>query len=122
MILNVDYTSPRGCNIYGFRRGMKLMSRVNERGVLEVKSPKTGVYMRVKQNGGRIFIRSMSGEAMVAFSKVSQHRDKEMIYIHTYYTGKFNGVKHVRVHDSYDSAKAQWLVLGGDVNSYRVAE
>ena len=29
MILNVDYTSPRGCNIYGFRRGMKLMSRVN---------------------------------------------------------------------------------------------
>ena len=122
MILNVDYTSPRGCNIYGFRRGMKLMSRVNERGVLEVKSPKTGVYMRVKQNGGRIFIRSMSGEAMVAFSKVSQYRDKEMIYIHTYYTGKFNGVKHVRVHDSYDSAKAQWLVLGGDVNSYRVAE
>lgn len=122
MILNVDYTSPRGCNIYGFRRGMKLMSRVNERGVLEVKSPKTGVYMRVKQNGGRIFIRSMSGEAMVAFSKVSRHGDKEMIYIHTYYTGKFNGVKHVRVHDSYDSAKAQWLVLGGDVNSYRVAE
>ena len=45
-----------------------------------------------------------------------------MIYIHTYYTGKFNSVKHVRVHDSYESAKAQWLVLGGDINSYRIAE
>ena len=45
-----------------------------------------------------------------------------MIYIHTYYTGKFNGVKHVSVHDSYDSSKAQWLVLGGDINSYRIAE
>lgn len=45
-----------------------------------------------------------------------------MIYIHTYYTGKFNSVKHVRVHDSYDSAKAQWLVLGGDIDSYRIDE
>lgn len=45
-----------------------------------------------------------------------------MIYIHTYYTGKFNSVKHVRVHDNYESEKAQWLVLGGDINSYRVAE
>ncbi len=45
-----------------------------------------------------------------------------MIYIHTYYTGKSNSVKHVRVHDNYESAKAQWLVLGGDINSYRVAE
>ena len=71
MILNVDYASPRACNIYGFRGGMKLVARVNERGVLEVKSPKTGVYMRVKQNVGRIFIRSMSGEALVAFSMVS---------------------------------------------------
>ena len=71
MILNVDYASPRGCNIYGFIRGIKLMARVNERGFLEVKSPKTGVYMRVKQNCGRIFIRSMSGEVLVAFSKLS---------------------------------------------------
>lgn len=39
-----------------------------------------------------------------------------MIYIHTYYTGKFNSVKHVRVHDSYDSAEAQWLVLGGKIH------
>ena len=70
MILNVDYASPRGCNIYGFRSGMKLMSRVNERGFLEVKSPKAVVYMRVKQNGGRIFIRSMSGQTMAAFSKI----------------------------------------------------
>ena len=45
-----------------------------------------------------------------------------MIYVHTYYTGKFNSVKHIRVYDTYDGAKAQWLVLGGDVNSYRVAE
>ena len=71
MILNVDYASPRGCNIYGFRGHTKLMARLNERGFLEVKSPKTGVYMRVKQNGGRLFIRSMSGEALVAFSKAS---------------------------------------------------
>lgn len=69
MILNVDYASPRGCNIYGFRRGMKLDGVVRESGVLSVKSPKTGVYMHVKQNGGRLFIRSMSGEAMVAFTK-----------------------------------------------------
>lgn len=45
-----------------------------------------------------------------------------MIYIHTYYTGKFNSVKHASVHESYESAKAQWLVLGGDINSYRVTE
>lgn len=70
MILNVDYASPRGCNIFGFRRGMKLISVVNERGILTVKSPKTGVHMHVKENGGRVFIRSMSGEAMVAFSKI----------------------------------------------------
>ena len=45
-----------------------------------------------------------------------------MIYVHTYYTGKFNSVKHVRVYDDCEHAKAQWLVLGGDINSYRVAE
>lgn len=45
-----------------------------------------------------------------------------MIYIHTHYTGKFNSVKHVRVYDTCDDAKAQWLVLGGDINSYRIAE
>lgn len=45
-----------------------------------------------------------------------------MIYVHTYYTGKFNSVKHSSVHDSYERAKAQWLVLGGDINSYRVTE
>lgn len=45
-----------------------------------------------------------------------------MIYVHTYYTGKFNSVKHSSVHDSYESEKAQWLVLGGDINSYGVAE
>lgn len=27
-----------------------------------------------------------------------------MIYIHTYYTGKFNSVKHVRVYDSQQTA------------------
>lgn len=74
MIFKVDYSSPRGCNIYGFRGGMKLDVVVNERGVMTVKSPKTGVYMRVKENGGRLFIRSMSGEAMVAFSMI---QDKE---------------------------------------------
>ncbi|QXV81902.1 hypothetical protein bas03_0075 [Escherichia phage JulesPiccard] len=45
-----------------------------------------------------------------------------MIYVHTYYTAKFNSVKNVSVHESYESAKAQWLVLGGDINSYRVDE
>lgn len=71
MILNVDFASSRACNIFGFRRGMNLIARVNERGILTVKSPKTGVHMHVKENGGRVFIRSMSGEVMVAFSKTS---------------------------------------------------
>lgn len=31
MIFKVDYSSPRGCNIYGFRGGMKLDAVVNER-------------------------------------------------------------------------------------------
>lgn len=71
MILNVDFASSIACNIFGFRRGMKLIAVVNERGILTVKSPKTGVHMHVKENVGRVFIRSMSGEAMVAFSKIS---------------------------------------------------
>lgn len=71
MILNVDFASSRARNIFGFRRGMKLIAVVNERGILTVKSPKTGVYMRVKQNGGRIFIRSMSHQTLVAFSGLS---------------------------------------------------
>lgn len=74
MIFKVDYSSPRGCNIYGFRGGMRLDVVVNERGVLTVKSPKTGVYMRVKENGVRLFIRSMSGQTMAVFSKI---QDKE---------------------------------------------
>lgn len=41
-----------------------------------------------------------------------------MIYIHTYYTGKFNSVKHVRVYEDYEHAKAQQDVIGGDVDCY----
>lgn len=41
-----------------------------------------------------------------------------MIYIHTYYTGKFNSVKHVRVYEFYEDAKSQKDVLGGDVECY----
>lgn len=36
-----------------------------------------------------------------------------MIYVHTYYTGKFNSVKHVRVYDNYMDALSQHEVLGG---------
>lgn len=38
-----------------------------------------------------------------------------MIYVHTYYTGKFNSVKHVRVYDDFSDALAQARVLGGRV-------
>jgi hypothetical protein len=38
-----------------------------------------------------------------------------MIYIHTYYTGKFNSVEHVRVHETKESAIKQHEVLGGKV-------
>lgn len=38
-----------------------------------------------------------------------------MIYIHTYYTGKFNSVKHVRVHDCILHASKQKRVLGGTI-------
>ncbi|AGC35358.1 putative fusion protein [Escherichia phage phiKP26] len=44
-----------------------------------------------------------------------------MIWIHTYYTGKFNSVMHKRVYDSYEAAKAQQAVLGGDIQSYKKA-
>lgn len=42
-----------------------------------------------------------------------------MIYVHTYCTGKFNSVTHKTIHDSYESAKAQHALLGGDIQSYR---
>lgn len=38
-----------------------------------------------------------------------------MIYVHTYYTGKFNSVKHVRVYEDYNAAFAQMKVLGGSL-------
>ena len=38
-----------------------------------------------------------------------------MIYIHTYYTGKFNSVKHVRVYGNFLKAAAQKDVLGGTI-------
>lgn len=38
-----------------------------------------------------------------------------MIYIHTYYTGKFNSVKHVRVYDCILHASRQQKVLGGTI-------
>ena len=38
-----------------------------------------------------------------------------MIYVHTYYTGKFNSVKHVRVYDNFLKAVAQKDVLGGKI-------
>lgn len=44
-----------------------------------------------------------------------------MIWIHKYYTGKFNSVMHKRIHDSHESAKAQHAVLGGDIQSYKRA-
>lgn len=40
----------------------------NESGAIIVKSPKTGVSMTVKNNGGRMFIRSMSGQTLATFS------------------------------------------------------
>lgn len=43
-----------------------------------------------------------------------------MIYIHTYYTGKFNSVKHVRVHDSHQAAMMQRVVLGGTIKECEV--
>lgn len=39
-------------------------------------------------------------------------------YVHTYYTGKFNSVKHIRAYECYEDAKAQLDVLGGGVECY----
>lgn len=38
-----------------------------------------------------------------------------MIYVHTYYTGKFNSVKRVRVYDGVHKAFEQQRVLGGTI-------
>lgn len=43
-----------------------------------------------------------------------------MIYIHTYYTGKFNSVKHVRIYDSHQTAMMQRVVLGGTIKECKV--
>jgi hypothetical protein len=40
----------------------------NKSGAIIVKSPKNGVSMTVKNNGGRMFIRSMSGQTLATFS------------------------------------------------------
>lgn len=68
MKLKVDFANPRGCNVYGFVRGMSIDAAKNESGAIIVKSPKTGVRMTVKNNGGRMFIRSMSGQTLATFS------------------------------------------------------
>jgi hypothetical protein len=66
--LKVDFANPRGCNVYGFRRGMSIDAVKNKSGAIIVKSPKNGVSMTVKNNGGRMFIRSMSGQTLATFS------------------------------------------------------
>ena len=38
-----------------------------------------------------------------------------MIYVHTYYTGKFNSVKHVQVYEEFHKALDQQRVLGGTI-------
>ncbi|QGH76914.1 hypothetical protein [Escherichia phage BEK6] len=43
-----------------------------------------------------------------------------MIYVHTYYTGKFNSVKHVRVYDTFLKASKQMDVLGGTIKACEV--
>lgn len=43
-----------------------------------------------------------------------------MTYIHTYYTGKFNSVKHVRVYDDYEDAFKQREVLGGIIRFCKI--
>lgn len=68
MKLKVDFANPRGCNVYGFVRGMSIDAVKNESGAIIVKSPKTGVSMTVKNNGGRMFIRSMNGQTLATFS------------------------------------------------------
>lgn len=69
MILNVAYANHRGRNIFGFKVGAMVNARINEKGVLVVKSPKTCVDMHIKENGGRLFIRSMSGQTLATFTK-----------------------------------------------------
>ena len=69
MILKVAYANPRGRNIYGFKVGAMVKARINYKGVLVVKSPKTCVDMHIKENGGRLFIRSMSGQTLATFTK-----------------------------------------------------
>ncbi|GCG53735.1 hypothetical protein BvCms16BK_04539 [Escherichia coli] len=44
-----------------------------------------------------------------------------MIWVRTYYTGKFNIAAHKRIQYSYESAKTQHAVLGGDIQSYKKA-
>lgn len=43
-----------------------------------------------------------------------------MIYIHTYYTGKFNSVKHVRVYERIGDALNQQFVLGGTIKACEI--
>lgn len=69
MILTVAFANPRACNIFGFRERMRIEAERNDKGILYVKAPKTGAAMRVKENGGRMFIRSMSGQDLVTFKK-----------------------------------------------------
>lgn len=40
---------------------------------------------------------------------------KPFIYIHEYYTGKFNSVKHTRAYDCILQASKQKKVLGGTI-------
>lgn len=49
---------------------------------------------------------------------MGQGEGEEMIYVHTYYTGKFNSVRHVRVYEDWKLAHKQQEVLGGDVECY----
>lgn len=69
MILNVAFANPRGCNILGFKVGGMVNARTDDKGRLLVKAPKTGIEMHVKENGGRMFIRSMSGQTLATFCK-----------------------------------------------------
>lgn len=69
MILSVSFANPRGCNILGFKVGCMVNARVDDKGRLIVKAPKTGIEMHVKENGGRMFIRSMSGQTLATFCK-----------------------------------------------------
>lgn len=45
-----------------------------------------------------------------------------MIYVHTYYTGKFNSVRHVRVYEDFKEAFNQQQVLGGIIQSCEIIE